>query len=146
MKISTKGRYGVRAMLDLAANYSEGLSSLGSIAERQGISEGYLEQLFSTLKKSGLVLGTRGFQGGYSLSRSPGEIRVGDILRALEGSLAPVDCVKEGTAKSCKRIEYCATRPIWEKIRDEVNNIVDSITLEMLLEEEKVIDNRLIFD
>ena len=137
MKISTKGRYGIKAMLDLAL-YSKGeYIALRSIAKRQGISENYLEQLFSVLKKAGLVKSIRGAQGGYVLSDSPDKITIGAILRALEGSLAPVNCVIEDSPIKCERIDICVTRIIWEKIRNKINEVVDSITLADLVEEYK---------
>lgn len=135
MKLSTKGRYGVKAMLDLALHSTEGQISLKSIAERQDISENYLEQLFATLRKAGLVKSIRGSQGGYILADEPEKITVGAVLRALEGSLAPVDCVIEEDPTKCCRSEACVTRMVWEKIRDGVNNVVDSITLRDLMEE-----------
>ena len=137
MKLSTKGRYGVKAMLDLALHNSEGLIVLKNIAERQQISENYLEQLFATLRKAGLVNSIRGSQGGYVLANSPGNITVGSILRALEGSLAPVECVLEKDPASCNRADRCVTKQLWTKIRDSVNQVVDSITLEDLIEDYK---------
>lgn len=135
MKLSTKGRYGVKAMLDLALHNSEGCIALNSIAERQQLSENYLEQLFASLKKAGLVKSIRGAQGGYVLALDPGKISVGDILRALEGSLAPVNCVMEKDPEMCGRSENCVTRFVWEKIRDSINEVVDSITLGDLVED-----------
>lgn len=134
MKLSTKGRYGVKAMVDLAIHNSEGQIALKSIAERQEISENYLEQLFATLRKSGLVKSTRGAQGGYILADLPENISVGTILRALEGSLAPVDCVSEDPVE-CSRNQICVTKFIWEKIRDSVNKVVDGITLKDLVDD-----------
>jgi len=142
MKMSTKGRYGLKAMLDLAVHCSEGYISLKSIAERLDISENYLEQLFARLKKNGLVKSARGSLGGYSLTLSPNEITVGAVLRALEGSLAPVDCVKEQQLICCERTENCVTRYIWEKIRNGINQVVDSITLGNLVEEYKKLNSR----
>ena len=135
MKLSTKGRYGLKAMLDLAIHNSEGQIALRNIAERQDISENYLEQLFSTLKKAELVKSTRGAQGGYVLANKPENITVGSILRALEGSLAPVDCVMENDPVKCCREDICVTKFIWEKIRDSVNGVVDSITLNDLVQD-----------
>lgn len=137
MKLSTKGRYGVKAMLDLAMHNDEGYIALNSIAERQEISENYLEQLFAVLKKAGIVKSIRGSHGGYVLGQSPDKITVGSILRALEGSLAPVDCVMENDPEKCQRACSCVTRPVWEKIRDSVNSVVDSITLADLVEDYK---------
>ena len=135
MKLSTKGRYGLKAMLDLAIHNSEGQVVLKSIAERQGISENYLEQLFAVLKKARLVKSLRGSQGGYILGTSADKISVGDILRALEGSMAPVECVAEDHPASCIRYDFCVTKDIWKKIRDSINTVVDSTTLESLVEE-----------
>ncbi len=135
MRLSTKGRYGMKAVLDLALHSNEGLISLKSIADRQEISENYLEQLFASLKKAGVVKSTRGSQGGYELGRAPNEISVGDILRALEGSLAPVECVEDSEQPACEKSENCVTRLIWTKIRDSVNEVVDSISLEQLVED-----------
>jgi Rrf2 family protein len=137
MKLSTKGRYGLKAMLDLAVHNSEGQVVLKSIAERQGISENYLEQLFASLKKAKLVKSIRGSKGGYTLGEAPDKIMVGDILRALEGSLAPVECVAEDKPACCSRQEYCVTRSVWEKIRDSINTVIDSTTLESLVEDYK---------
>ncbi len=142
MKLSTKGRYGLKAMLDLAVHNSEGQISLKSIADRQGISENYLEQLFAILRKSGLVKSIRGSQGGYVLAQSSETITVGAILRALEGSLAPVDCVVENDPASCSRAEFCITKSIWTKIRDSVNSVVDSITLEDLVNDYRSANNK----
>jgi Rrf2 family cysteine metabolism transcriptional repressor len=131
MKLSTKGRYGARAMLDLALHYTEegGPISLGAIAQRQGISEEYLEQIFSTLRKAGLVESVRGAQGGYRPGRAPEKITVGDILRALEGSLSPVDCADDSKNPGCERYDECVMRDVWRKMRDSINSAVDSITL-----------------
>jgi Rrf2 family protein len=137
MKLSTKGRYGVKAMLDLALHNEEGPVALKSIAERQYFSENYLEQLFASLRKAGLVKSIRGAQGGYELAQSPQNITIGSVLRALEGSLAPVECVGEDDHAKCSKSEQCVTRIVWEKIRDKVNEVVDSITLADLIEEYK---------
>lgn len=135
MKLSTKGRYGARAMLDLALNYNEneGPVALGGVAERQGISEEYLEQIFSALRKAGIVESVRGAQGGYKLARPAERITVGDILRALEGSLTPVDCVDENKVTSCERYDGCVLNGVWAKLRNAINNTVDSITLSDLV-------------
>ncbi len=135
MKLSTKGRYGVKAMFDLAQHMGEGPISLKSIAERQGISEHYLEQLISGLRKTGLVKSVRGAQGGYVLGREPEKIRVGDIIRVLEGPIAPVDCVSEEDPESCVKAEFCVTRTIWEKVRDSIADVLDSITLADMVED-----------
>jgi Rrf2 family protein len=137
MKLSTKGRYGLKAMLDIALNMNDGVVAIKNISKRQGISEPYLEQLFSALKKAGLVKSTRGSMGGYVLASSPEQITVGQVLRALEGSLAPVDCVLETDAHQCDRVDCCVVKGVWAKIRDSINEVVDSITLSDLVEDYK---------
>ena len=122
-------------MFDLAQHLGEGPISLKSIAERQGISEHYLEQLISGLRKTGLVKSVRGAQGGYVLGREPEKIRVGDIIRVLEGPIAPVDCVSEEDPESCLKAEFCVTRTIWEKVRDSIADVLDSITLADMVED-----------
>lgn len=135
MKISTKGRYGLRSMLDLAINSSGDHVSLNSIAERQHISSNYLEQVFSTLRKSGLVNSVKGAQGGYVLADSPSRISVGSILRALEGSLTVTGDNEDIEAKN--QIEYCLRTNVWDLINSSINTVVDSITLEDLMVEHK---------
>lgn len=137
MKLSTKGRYGVKAMFDLAQNYGSGPIPLNSIAQRNSISEHYLEQLIAFLRKAGLVKSVRGAQGGYILSKSPEAITIGDIIRVLEGPIAPVDCVSEEEPEPCNNAEFCVTRSIWARVRDSVADVLDSITLADMLEEEK---------
>lgn len=129
MRLSTKGRYGLKAMYDLALYYGNEPISLKSIAERQDISEYYLEQLMAILRKAGLVQSIRGAYGGYLLARKPSEITVGDVLRALEGPIGLVDCVLEQDAVKCLKYENCITRVVWEKIRDSIIKTIDSITL-----------------
>lgn len=129
MKISTKGHYGVQAMFDLAQHYGEGPISLKSVAERQGLSEHYLEQLIAGLRKAGLVKSVRGAQGGYILSRDPAEIKVGDIVRVLEGPIAPVECVSEEDSEQCMKAEFCITKNVWEKVKDSIEEVLDSISL-----------------
>lgn len=135
MKLSTRGRYGLRALLDLALYQSDSPIALNSVSERQGISEGYLEQLMAPLKKEGLVRSVRGAQGGYLLARDPKEIIVGDIIRALEGPIAFVDCVNEEHPEECERAEGCVTRLVWAKVRDSVVEVLDSLTLDDLVRE-----------
>lgn len=135
MKLSTKGRYGLRAMLDLASNAEKGPSTIHAIAKRQEISERYLEQLLIPLKQSGLVKSVRGSQGGYLLGRAPQDISVGEIIRVLEGPLSPVDCVSEQNPDDCKRADKCVTRTIWTKIRDCIAEVLDSYTLLDLVNE-----------
>lgn len=135
MKLSTRGRYGLRAMLDIAINQGDGPITLHSISERQGISVGYLEQLMVPLKKEGLIRSVRGAQGGYLLARGPDKITVGDIIRALEGPIAPVACVSEDYPEECDRAEGCVTRLVWTKVRDSIAQVLDSLTLADLIEE-----------
>lgn len=140
MKISTRGRYGLKAMIDLDTESIGGKCvCLKSIAERQGIPENYLEQIIAILKKSGFVKSIRGAQGGYILNKPSADITVGDILRALEGSLSPVNCVESGDA-ACGTgdCDTCATKSVWGRIYESLNGVVDSITLEDLVR-----DNRL---
>lgn len=140
MKLSTKGRYGLRAMLDLGLNSGECAVSIKSISERQGISENYLEQIIATLKKNGYVKSTRGPKGGYSLMKEPVEISVGDILRVLEGDLNPVDCTVVNESKGCDESELCVTKFVWQKISESINQVVDNISLEDLMNEQFKID------
>ena len=132
MKITTKGRYGLRAMVDLAGCEENGPVSIHSIAERQGISDGYLEQLIGKLKKAGLVESTRGATGGYRLAKAAEEISVGDILRALEGSLHPIDCPEIDAEYSCANEGACVTKLVWKKIGDAIEDTVNHISLQDL--------------
>lgn len=132
MKISTKGRYALRLMLDLASNDSGTPIRLKDVAKRQGISEKYLEQIISILNKAGFVRSVRGPQGGYSLSRTPADYTVGMVLRLTEGSLCPVDCAAEENG-SCDREDTCVTRMLWKKLDDAISSVVDHVSLEELL-------------
>lgn len=133
MKISTRGRYALRLMLDLAT-YNTGMPvSLKDIASRQGISEKYLEQIISVLNKAGYVRSIRGAQGGYSLTKNPKDYTVGMILRLTEGDLAPVECVSLGNESACEKRDCCVTVRIWNKINEAVSGVVDNITLEDML-------------
>ncbi|MCI9402315.1 MAG: Rrf2 family transcriptional regulator [Oscillospiraceae bacterium] len=127
MKISTKGRYALRLMLDIALTGSEEPVPLRDVAERQDISNKYLEQIVTQLSRAGLVRSVRGMGGGYLLTRRPEEFTVGEILRALEGSLAPVSCAEDPAC--CCRADQCVTQEVWEKIQAAVNGVVDNITL-----------------
>lgn len=129
MMLSTKGRYGLKAMLELALNYNKGNLSIKQIAEKHGLSENYLEQLFAVLKKKKLVNSTRGAFGGYALAKPPEEISVGEVLRTLEGTLDPVDCAHINGDKECSTEDYCVTKYVWEKISDSVRSVVDNIYL-----------------
>ena len=132
MKISTKGRYAVRVMLDLALNNNGECIKVKEIAARQGISEKYLEQIIAVLNKAGYVKSVRGPQGGYSLQRRPEEYTVGMILRLTEGDLASVSCTSSSTGP-CKNIATCPTHPVWQKLDSIINDYLDGITLAQLL-------------
>jgi Rrf2 family transcriptional regulator, cysteine metabolism repressor len=139
VQISTRGRYGLRAMVDMALHTTEGPLALRVIAERQGISESYLEQVFTGLRKAGLVKASRGAQGGYELGHPTSAITIGQILRALEGPIIPVHCVGEGSSSAayCEREKICVTRSFWEELRDKINEFLDSVTLQDLAERAK---------
>ncbi|KEI01514.1 Rrf2 family transcriptional regulator [Clostridium botulinum] len=139
MKLSTKGRYGVRAMVDLAINYGESPVSIKSIAGRQNISELYLEQLFSPLRKAKLIKSVRGAQGGYVLNKHPKEISVSDIIDVLEGPIEISSCIDSG---ECNNIEVCPTRLLWEKIKNSIDEVIQSITLQDMANDYKRLKNR----
>ena len=133
MKISTKGRYALRLMIDLAMNPNQGPVRVKDIANRQDISEKYLEQIISMFNKAGYVKSIRGAQGGYLLTKEPSEYTVGMILRLAEGSIAPVSCVDD-TSAGCERKDVCVSAKLWEKINDAVNEVVDNTTLQDLID------------
>ena len=137
MRLSTKGRYGLRAMVDLAICFKKGQVTLSSIAQGQDISESYLEQLLNTMKKAGLVRSTRGHKGGYILARDPGEITVAQVLDVLEGTLAPVHCIDDNPPTECKRFDYCAIKFIWKKMKDGIYDVINSITLKDIADEQE---------
>lgn len=132
MLISTKGRYALRVMLELAAAPAGEFVSLGSIAQKEGISVKYLESIVAVLVRANLVEGARGKGGGYRLNRAPAEYRVGQILRLTEGSLAPVSCL-DCKPNPCVRAGGCKTLPLWEKLDGMINGYLDSVTLQDLL-------------
>lgn len=138
MKISTKGRYALRVMLDLAVNNTGEYIALKDVASRQGITVKYLEQVINLLKKAGYVISYRGNNGGYKLAKAPSEYKVGDILRVAEGSLAPVACLDTGTVV-CDRASICPTLKFWVGLDKAVSDYVDSYTLQMLLDEQLAI-------
>lgn len=137
MKLSTKGRYGLRALIDLAVYSQEDVVSIQSIAQRQQISDNYLEQLMAKLKKAGLVISLRGANGGYRLAKPAAEISVGDVLRALEGDLDAVTCPGRKEEGGCDTADICVTRYVWERINDSIANTVDTMMLEELVEESR---------
>lgn len=134
MKLSTKGRYGLEALVDLAIHAEEGPVSLKSISSRQNLPENYLEQIFLALRRNKLVESTRGAQGGYRLSRQAEEITVLEVLNALEGPLAPVGCIVSKNGERCERYATCAPRTLWEKIKETLDNTAAAITLEELVD------------
>ncbi|MGN1481257.1 RrF2 family transcriptional regulator [Porcipelethomonas sp.] len=133
MKISTKGRYALRMLLDLATHQSDGFIALKDIAQRQEISKKYLEQIVPMLNKSGLLKTNRGYQGGYMLAKSPSEYTVGEILRVTEGSLAPVSCLDQ-VPNECPRAAKCPTLFVWEGLHNAITEYLDNITLEDIIE------------
>lgn len=134
MKISTKGRYALRLMLDLALNNTGEYITIKTIAARQEISEKYLEQIISVLNKAGYVKSIRGAQGGYRLAKEPSEYTVGMILRLTEGSLVPVDCLDNEGSPDCNRGNACITREVWMELYDAIKSVVDRITLQDLVD------------
>ena len=140
MKISTKGRYGMRAALELSLRYGLGPVMVREISESQDISERYLEQILNTLRTSGFVMSTRGAKGGYELARNPSEITLGDIIRSLEGPLDVVSC----TGKyECERMKKCATYYVWKEIKEILEKMLNSITLEELVTRHHRLQNQI---
>ena len=131
MKLSTRGRYGTRAMLELALRYGEGPVLLKDIASRQNMPLSYLENLMGALRAAGLVATVRGMHGGYYLAKHPSEIRLSQIVATLEGSISPVECVDD--PKHCRRAESCVARDVWSEVKQAIEGVLDSITLEDLL-------------
>ena len=134
MKISTKGRYAVRLMLDLALNNTGEPISLKDVAKRQGISDKYLEQIISVLNRAGFVKSVRGAQGGYYLRKRPEDYTMGMILRLTEGSLAPVSCIDEEDEVKCDKQDSCVTVILWRKINDAISDVVDNTILQDLVD------------
>ncbi len=134
MKVSTRGEYGMRAMVALARHYGDGPVSLSIVAQQSAVPASYLEQLLGALRRAGLVASTRGVHGGYALSRDPSDIRAGEVYRVLEGPVAPMECVSEvEPEENCPLIEGCATRVVWLKVRDNIVEALDSTTLADLI-------------
>lgn len=136
MKISTKGRYALRLLIDLAEHQSNGYVALKDIAERQNISKKYLEQIVPVLSRGGVLRTTRGFQGGYMLAKPPESITVGEILRLTEGSLAPVACL-ENDPVLCERSANCVTLPIWRGLYRVITEYLDGMTLQSIVDEHR---------
>jgi Rrf2 family cysteine metabolism transcriptional repressor len=138
VRLSAKGEYGVRAMVYLALNYENGPVPLRAISQSENISQHFLEQIFAILRREGLIKSTRGAKGGYTLAHLPQHVYVGDIIRALEGPLFPVDCLSEdGQAdknRRCNKTEDCLVRNVWEKLREHIDNLLDNISLQDMLD------------
>ena len=134
MKISTRGRYALRFMIDLAQHSVREYTALKDVSERQEISIKYLEQITSLLSKFGLLQSVRGPQGGYKLARNPSEYTVGEILRITEGDLSPVSCLAQ-TVNDCPKVSQCKTIKLWKGLYDTINSYLDSYTLEDLIEQ-----------
>jgi Rrf2 family protein len=135
MKLSTRGRYGVRALLDLALHQGEGLILLKDIARRQEVSLPYLEHLITPLIAAGLVKSTRGARGGVLLFKPPSEIKLSEVVELLEGSIAPVDCVND--PKVCHRSAFCVTRDVWSELKEAMSQVLDSTTMQDLVERQR---------
>ncbi len=138
LRVSTRGEYGVRLMVDLARHFGGRARSLTEIGQAEGLElkVQYLEQLVKCLREAGLVESTRGAHGGYRLSRAPGAIRMGEIVRALEGQIAPMICATEGEmGVICDRLDGCSTKYLWARVRDAITGTLDAITLADLVAE-----------
>jgi len=136
MLLSTKGEYGVRCMLDLALHYGQGPVSSRDISKREGISKNYIEQLFIRLRHAKLIKSVRGPKGGYLLTSQPRRIKVGNVVRALEGTIAAAHCVQPQNSKDlCERISTCVLYSLWKRLTDKINEVLDSTTLEDLCKE-----------
>ena len=134
MKISTKGRYALRILADLAQHADDGYIALKTIAERQDISKKYLEQIVPVLSRAGIILTNRGSQGGYRLARRPADIHVGEVLRLTEGNLFPVSCLTPDGRVNCDRRDVCLTLPIWKGLEEVIDNYLDGISIQDMLE------------
>ena len=135
MKVSTKGDYGVRALVELAHHYGEGPVQSATIASRQEVPEPYLDQLLTTLRRAGFIRSVRGPQGGHALIREPGDVKLSEVMVALEGSLAPIACVDD--PESCTKSGGCVQRGVWEQVRDATQAILENVTIGDLAEKER---------
>lgn len=133
MKLSTRCRYGIHAMFDLAQHVGNGPQTIHEISRRQIVPEQYLEQIIGVLRREGYVMSIRGAQGGYMLAKEPGDITVGQLVRLLEGPVMMADCM--GAADACIRSEQCPSRLVWERLTDCINEVIDSVTLADMLED-----------
>ena len=136
MKISTKGDYGVRALIELAHHYGEGPLQSAEIAARQEVPEPYLDQLLTNLRRAGFIRSVRGPQGGHALIRDPREVKLSEVIVALEGSLAPIACVDDPEA--CTRTGGCVQREVWEQVRDATLEVLEHVSIADLAEKERV--------
>ncbi len=139
MKLSTKSTYGLRAMVNIAANGSRAATSIADISKEDGISVAYLEQLMNKLRRKGLIESIRGPKGGYVLARPAGEITVGDIVKTLEGDIYPVSCItnKKDLVSSCKSSKNCVSKIVWHKLAGAISDCLESVTLEDLRDEKR---------
>jgi Rrf2 family cysteine metabolism transcriptional repressor len=136
MKVSTRGEYGVRAMVALAKNYGQGPMSISAVSKASSVPMPYLEQLIGPLRRAGLVESKRGARGGYQLTRDPHDVVVGEVYRVMEGPVAPMDCVSEDISEqTCPLIDGCETRPVWLRMRDAIIMTIDSTTLGDLIDQ-----------
>ena len=143
MKLSTKGKYGVRAVFEIARHYGKGPITIKEIADRQGISFSYLEQILHKLGKSGVIESVRGPAGGYLLARKPAELTIGDIVRSLEGPIALSHCLEPGEPGDCNQADDCVARMVWTKVGAKIEEALDSISFNDLLhqqQEQKALD------
>ncbi len=136
MKLSTKGKYGVRAVVEIARHYGKGPITIKEIADRQGISFSYLEQILHRLGKAGLIESVRGPSGGYLLARKPGDLTIGDIVRVLEGPIALSHCLEPGESPECHQTDDCVARMVWAKVGAKLEEALDSISFEDLLHQQ----------
>lgn len=136
MKLSTKGKYGVRAVFEIARHYGKGPISIKEIGDRQGISFSYLEQILHKLGKAGLIESVRGPAGGYLLKRKPSELTIGDIVRALEGPIALSHCLEPGESGECYQTDACVARMVWAKVGAKIEEALDSISFDDLLHQQ----------
>ena len=138
MKVSTKGDYGIRALIELTHHYGEARPTQSSeVAARQNIPESYLEQLLTTLRRAGFIRSVRGPQGGHALIRDPRDLRVSEVIVALEGSILPIDCLDE--ASVCSKSGGCAQREMWQAVREAIVNVLDNTTIAELAERDRAV-------
>jgi len=136
MRLSTKGRYGARLMLDLALHYGKGPVLLKNIAKSEEISRSYLDQIVPLLRAAKLINSGRGAHGGYTLARAPSEITLKEVIESLEGSLSPVECID--TPSVCQRNQLCVTRDIWKKLGEKMSGVLETLTLQDMVEEKRI--------